>query len=127
VQNEITGRIAHVRAHELVDAESLRGRRERPDSPDAVDLSMRGWSIFLKPRARENNVAARSLFEQALGIECQLVDALVGLAVINANDVVNKITAAPRPRSNYGKQRSLLPRPSIASQRLLWLYRLYQD
>jgi TolB-like protein/class 3 adenylate cyclase len=90
LQNEITGRIARALDLELVDAESRRSLQERPNNPDAVDLAMRGWSIFNKPRARENNVEARKLFEQAVGLDARDVQATVGLAVVDVNDVINE-------------------------------------
>jgi adenylate cyclase len=89
LQNEITGRIARALDLELVDAESRRSLLERPNNPDAIDLAMRGWSIFNKPRDRENNVEARKLFEQALHLDGQDIEASVGLAVVDVNDVIN--------------------------------------
>jgi adenylate cyclase len=66
-----------------------RGLEERPDDPDSVDLAMRGWSVFNKPRARENNIEARQLFNHSLQKKNQNVDSLLGLAVVNINDVLN--------------------------------------
>jgi TolB-like protein/class 3 adenylate cyclase len=95
LQNDITGRIARALDLELVDAESRRSLLERPNNPDAADLAMRGWSIFNKPRARENNVEARKLFEQAVGLDARDVQASVGLAVVDVNDVINDWCGQP--------------------------------
>ncbi len=43
LQVEFVARLARSLDVELVKAEALRAMRERPNSPDAVDLSMRGW------------------------------------------------------------------------------------
>jgi TolB-like protein len=80
MQDEITARLARSLNRELVSAESSRAQRERPQNPDAVDLAMRGWSITQRGHRRENYVEAIALFEDALRIDSQQTDALVGLA-----------------------------------------------
>ena len=108
LQSEITGRIARALDLELVDVESRRGLEERPDDPDAVDLALRGWSIFLKPRARENNVEARQLFNQSLLKEKDNLDGLLGLAVVNVNDMFNNW--CDKPDEQLQQARELLNR-----------------
>ena len=44
LQVEFVARLANSLGVELVRAEALRAMRERPNNPDAVDLSMRGWT-----------------------------------------------------------------------------------
>ena len=54
LQVEFVARLANSLGVELVRAEALRAMRERPNNPDAVDLSMRGWAE-LKDRRRAIN------------------------------------------------------------------------
>lgn len=87
MQDEITAHLARTLNVELVGAESSRGQRERPQNPDAVDLAMRGWSIWNKGYSRENFAAAAAFFEDALHIDSQQTEALVGLAFTLVNTV----------------------------------------
>lgn len=80
LEDEITGRLARQLDLELIDHESRRAQAERPNSPDAVDLTMRGWSVLNQPFSREQLSRALSFFEQALDIDPGYPKALVGLA-----------------------------------------------
>jgi TolB-like protein/class 3 adenylate cyclase/cytochrome c-type biogenesis protein CcmH/NrfG len=80
LQDEIISKIALALNVELINAESLRGLRERPNNPDAVDLTMRGWSIVLRPHTPESLREARQYFEKALELDERREQALVGLA-----------------------------------------------
>jgi adenylate cyclase len=80
LQVEVVSRLANSLGVELVKAEALRAARERPNNPDAVDLSMRGWAEAFRPYSKSSNDAAIGLFERALAIDPQLVTAMVGLA-----------------------------------------------
>jgi adenylate cyclase len=80
LEDEITGRLARRLDLELIDAETRRAQSERPNNPDAVDLTMRGWSALNQPFSREQLTRARNLFEKALGIDTEYAKALVGLA-----------------------------------------------
>ena len=86
-QVEFISRIANSLGVELVKAEALRSMRERPDNPDAVDLSMRGWAEAFRPYSKASNDAAIGFFERALAIDPHLVPAMVGLAYTLANRV----------------------------------------
>jgi len=108
LQSEVTGRIARALDLELVDVESRRGLEERPDDPDAVDLALRGLSIFNKPRSRENNVEARQLFNQSLLKEKDNLNGLLGLAVVNVNDMFNNW--CDKPDEQLRQARELLNR-----------------
>jgi adenylate cyclase len=46
LQFEVVARLANSLGAELVKAEALRAMRERPNNPDAVDLTMRGWAAM---------------------------------------------------------------------------------
>jgi hypothetical protein len=95
LQGEITGRLARSLDLELTNIESERGRRERPDNPDAVDLTFRGWAVFHGPRTRESSETAISLFERALATDADYVDALIGLGRSLAQSVLNRYNTAP--------------------------------
>ena len=66
LQLEFVARLANSLGVELVRAEALRAMRERPNNPDAVDLSMRGWveryrtHLQGKPGRRRRSFRARA-------------------------------------------------------------------
>ena len=79
LQDEVVARLANSLGNELVKAEA-RGDR-RIANLDAFDLTMRGRALnfeFLRRPTRENNVATRALFEQALAINPEEAGALAG-------------------------------------------------
>jgi tetratricopeptide (TPR) repeat protein len=79
VQDEVTGRIASALGTELIEVESRRSLRERPANPDALDLTMRGWSALHHLPSSEVLTEAKSRFEKALALDAHAVDALIGL------------------------------------------------
>jgi TolB-like protein/class 3 adenylate cyclase/tetratricopeptide (TPR) repeat protein len=79
-QDEVTGRIVNSLSLELVANEARKSRLARPNDPDAVDLTMRGWWLMRQPDDRQRTLDARKLFEQALEKDRQSVPALLGLA-----------------------------------------------
>ena len=81
LQVAFVSRLANSLGVELGKAEALRAMRERPNNPDAVDLSLRGWAEHYRSVASKTNEdAAVGLFERALAIDPHLVPAMVGLA-----------------------------------------------
>src|SRR6266567_1981046 len=80
VQDQVTQRIAGALNVALIDAESQRALRDRPNNPDAVDLTMRGLALLNKPASRESMQRARHLFEEALQLSPDHLPALNGLA-----------------------------------------------
>ena len=82
LQDQVVARLANSLGYELFMTEAERGARSK--SPDAVDLTMRGWALVWQeqqqPRTKENNNAAQALFEQALKIDPNEADALAGNA-----------------------------------------------
>ena len=87
LQDEVVARLANTLGIELVKAEAEKGTRSK--NPDAVDLTMRGWALARPSQpTKENNEAARALFEQALKIDTNDADALAGDAYTYANEYV---------------------------------------
>src|SRR5208337_3256833 len=84
LQDEVVARLANSLGYELVRTEAEKDARSK--SPDAVDLAMRGWALVWQEqqqqRTRENNNAAKALFEQALKIDPNETDALAGDAYV---------------------------------------------
>jgi adenylate cyclase len=80
LQDQVVARLANSLGYELVRTEAEKGARSK--SPDAVDLAMRGWALVWQEqqqqRTKENNDAAKALFEQALKIDPNETDALAG-------------------------------------------------
>ena len=73
----IANRLARALSVELVNVE---GRRAPRANPDAVDLAMRGWSLLNAGPNREDVQSAVALFEAALRIDPDNIQANVGLA-----------------------------------------------
>jgi adenylate cyclase len=72
-------------ASELREAE--KGGRSK--NPDAIDLAMRGFALLLPyPVQKDNNDAARALFERALAIDPNHAAALVGDAQTYGNEFI---------------------------------------
>ena len=76
LQNEITSRIANALGVELIAAEAARPT----EHPDALDYILRGRAASLKPPSRDNYAEAISLFEHALALDPQSVEAQSRLA-----------------------------------------------
>ena len=86
LQDQIAARLARSLNVELFEAESHRSDRTR--NADAVDVSMRGWAKFYEPRSKTQNAQAKGLFERALRLDPDNVDAMIGLASCIIADVV---------------------------------------
>ena len=80
IQDDITLCIASELKAELVEAESKRAIREHPNNLDAIDLTMQARALSNKPSSPEQNAQVRQLYEKALSINLENVDALIGLA-----------------------------------------------
>ena len=89
LQDEIVARLANSLGNELVNAEAQRAARIR--NPDAFDLTMRGWALqmrYQQQRTKENNNAARAMYERALAIDPNDAGALAGEASTYMGDKV---------------------------------------
>jgi len=73
----IANRLARTLSVELVNVE---GRRARRTDPDAVDLTMRGWSVLNGGPNKDDVQRSVALFEDALRIDPDNSQAGVGLA-----------------------------------------------
>jgi class 3 adenylate cyclase/TolB-like protein/cytochrome c-type biogenesis protein CcmH/NrfG len=80
VQDEIVGRVLRAIGLQVIDVEARRSLRERPDSPEVLDLVMRGRAALNQPSSPASMIEARGLFEQALNVQPTNVDALAGVA-----------------------------------------------
>ena len=83
LQFEVVARLANSLGAELVKAEALRAERDRPNDPDAVDLTMQGWAIV-----QDFNGATKSAwndaiatFERALDRDPNNPSAMSGLSI----------------------------------------------
>jgi class 3 adenylate cyclase/TolB-like protein len=95
LQDIVTGRLARRLDLELTNEESRRAEAERPNSPDAVDLAMRGWSVLNQPYSPQQLAQSRALFERALLIDPAFPKALVGLSQTLAMEVNFRWSDAP--------------------------------
>jgi adenylate cyclase len=77
LQDQVVARLANSLGNELIKAEGEKGGRTQ--SPDAIDLVMRGSALLqLIPVPKDSNDAARALFERALAIDQNYAAALAG-------------------------------------------------
>jgi adenylate cyclase len=88
LQNEITGRLANALGIELIAAEAARPAEHR----DALDYILRGRAARLKPNSRASFAEAIGLYEHALAIDPQSVEAQSRLAGSLADRVLDSMT-----------------------------------
>jgi TolB-like protein/Tfp pilus assembly protein PilF len=80
LQDQITARLARSLNLELIQAEIRRSEADRSKNPDAMDFNMRGWAKYFEPVSRLQNAQARELFDRALELDPDNVDAMIGKA-----------------------------------------------
>ena len=88
LQDEITNRIAVALDLELIGAAATRPTETR----DARDYILRGRAVRLRPPSRENRAEAIALFEQALALDQQSVDAQSWLAIALSARVLDSMS-----------------------------------
>jgi TolB-like protein/class 3 adenylate cyclase/Tfp pilus assembly protein PilF len=89
LQNEITGRLANALGVELIAAEAARPA----EHPDALDYILRGRAVLYgKPRTADTYSEVINLFEHALALDPQSVEAQSRLAVALADRVLALMT-----------------------------------
>lgn len=94
VQDEIVGRLSRAVGLQVIDIAARRSLREKPANPDAVDLVLRGLATLNQPSSPATMIAARGLFEQALKLQSDNVDALAGVATTYIFEVLNSYYSA---------------------------------
>jgi adenylate cyclase len=94
LQDRITARLARSLNIELIQAESRRSEADRSRNPDAMDFSMRGWAKLYEPQSKTENAQAKDLFDRALRLDPDNVEAMVGRAQCLAAGVNNGWSAS---------------------------------
>ena len=118
LQDQIVIRLARSLSVELIQAESRRGLSERSTNPDAIDFAMRGWAKRYEQPMSEGGVRqALELFDRALGLDPDNVDAMIGkswcLAIIVISQWSGSVNEDLRVASDL-IDRALMRRPSSA-------------
>jgi adenylate cyclase len=111
LQNEITSRLANALGVELIAAEAARPT----EHPDALDYILRGRAVLLKPRTPDTHREAINLFEYALALDPQSVEAQSRLAGVLVTSVLNGW--ADSAAANLARAEGLLDRALAASSR----------
>jgi adenylate cyclase len=97
LQDQVVARLANTLGSELVNAEAEKSTHS--GNPDAIDLTMRGWAILNQLQLvtdKDSLAKALGLFEQALKLDPNNVDALVGAAAAERWDFIfNGLDAKP--------------------------------
>ena len=83
MQDEIVSRLANTLNAQLIEAEARRA--ERSLHPDAMDLYFQGMAWLNKGLTPEYMAQARGFFERALALDPGNVEALVGMASVDAS------------------------------------------
>jgi len=86
LQDDVVARLANALGYELISAEAAKSAHST--NPDAIDLTMQGWAavngaLASKP-TKEEFQRQREIFEQALRADPANVDALIGIAFVDA-------------------------------------------
>jgi adenylate cyclase len=89
VQDEIVSRVSRAIGLQVVGIEARRSLRERPDSPELIDLIMRGKAVLNLPSSSATMIQARDLFELALTVQPTSVDGLAGVATTLVFEFLN--------------------------------------
>jgi adenylate cyclase len=90
LQDEIVARLANGLGYELNKAETERSLNEQSRNPDSVDLVLRGAAILHQSAAgsdKEKVAQARTLFQEALKLDPNNLDALLHSAWTDFQDV----------------------------------------
>jgi tetratricopeptide (TPR) repeat protein len=82
MQDEIVSRLANTLDAELIAAEARRA--ERSSHPDAMDFVFQGRSWWNKGLTPNYLIKARSFFEKAIALDPENIEAMVGLANVDA-------------------------------------------
>ena len=114
MQDEIVARIANTLNAQLIAVEARRA--ERAPTPDSLDLYFQGEAWVNKGVTFESMNKAQSFFEQALALDPANVDALAGMAQVEANFAISLSTsdkAAQFAAAEEAANRALSWRPTM--------------
>jgi TolB-like protein len=123
LQDEITSRVANALGIELIAVEAARPTQ----NPDALDYIFRGRAATFKPNSRDTIAEAISLFQHALALDPQSVEArteLAGVLVARVLDLMtdSAVTDLARADSLIGQalaSSARYPRAHIVKGRVL--------
>ena len=90
LEDEIVARLSNSLGYQLAKAEIDRAVSERSRNPDSVDLALRGQAIANQSQMGADKVQiarARELFDQALKLDPDNYDALIGAAWLDVDDI----------------------------------------
>jgi adenylate cyclase len=96
LQNEITSRIANALNIELIAVEAARP----VEHPEALDYILRGRAALMKPESRDSYAEAIRLFEYALSLDRQSVEAQISLAGALAARVLTGLSVPVAPTAH---------------------------
>src|SRR6516225_8556273 len=113
LQNEITGRLANALGVELISAETARPT----EHPDALDYILRGRAVLLKPRTQETHREAIDLYERALALDPQSVEAQSRLAAVLVMSVGTGMTNSASAVLDIARAERLVDQALAASPR----------
>jgi TolB-like protein len=96
MQDEIVSRLANTLNTQLIEAEARRA--ERSLHPDAMDLYFQGKAWANRGPTPEHLAQARSFFERALVLDPENIEALVGIAAVEAVNASSHMVEDRRAR-----------------------------
>ena len=109
MQDEIVARIANTLNAQLIAVEARRA--ERAPAPDSLDLYFQGEAWVNKGVTFETMTKARDYFQRALALDPANVDALAGMAQVEANFAISLSTndkAAALRRGRSGRDQGFV-------------------
>jgi TolB-like protein/cytochrome c-type biogenesis protein CcmH/NrfG len=89
VQDAIVGRLSRAIGLQVISDAARRSQRETPGNVPAMDLVLRGQAALNRPSSPTTMMEARDLFEQAVRLQPNNVDALAGMATTYIFEVLN--------------------------------------
>ena len=114
-RDAIVRRIATALGVELVDAESARGQRDRPDNPGALDLYFRARSILDHDDSLDGFRTAQGLLERAVTLDPASAAPLAELGAM----LLRKVQSVddPTDKADIAEARTMIARALRASPR----------
>jgi len=89
VQDEIVGRLSRAIGLQVISFAAQHSERVKASNVDAIDLVLRGQAALNRPSSMKTMIEARDLFERALKLQSDNVDALAGVATTYIFEVLN--------------------------------------